>query len=358
MRAALVGPPQSGKSTLFAAAAESSGSHVHLERPDKEHLAVIKVPDDRVDWLEQHYKPKKKTYAEIEFVDVPGLDFSTEATRSHSRAHLAKVRQSDMIIFVLREFHDDSIPAYRNRIDPAADLDELREEMLFSDLEQVTARIDKLQSALRKPTPDRERNMHELELMQRLQQTLESEQPLSKAIKNESEEKMLRAFAFLPLKPAVVVINCDEDAVETDERKSSPLGGYPTLRLSAKLEEEIASLPEADRDEFLQAMGISIPARERLVHACYSAMNLICFLTVSANEVRAWTIPAGTDAVTAAGEVHSDMARGFIRAEVIAFDDLKAAGDEKKARAAGKFRLEGKNYIVHDGDVILFRFSV
>jgi len=358
MRAALVGLPQSGKSTLFAAAAESGGSHVHLERPDQEHLAVIKVPDDRVDWLDEHYKPKKKTYAEMEFVDIPGLDFTTDATRSHARTYMAKVRQTDMIILVLREFHNDSVPPYRNRIDPVVDLEELRQEMLLSDLEQVTARIDKLRSALRKPTPDREKNQHELELMQRLQETLEAEQPIAQAVKTASEQKMLRAFAFLTLKPLVVVINCDENSIGDDQSGLSEFAGYPAIRLSAKVEEEIASLPAEDRSEFLQAMGITTPARDRLVHACYEAMNLISFLTVSKNEVRAWTIPAGTDAVTAAGTVHSDMARGFIRAEVIAFEDLKDAGDEKKARAAGKFRLEGKNYIVQDGDVILFRFNV
>lgn len=358
MRAALVGLPQSGKSTLFAAAAESSGSHVHLEKPDQEHIAIIKVPDDRVDWLNQHYKPKKKTYAEIEFIDIPGLDFTTDATRSHARTHLAKVRQSDMIIFVLREFHNNSVPPYRNRIDPAADLEELRQEMLLSDLEQVSARIEKLQSALRKPTPDREKNQHELELMQRLQETLEAEKPLTEAVKTESEQKMLRAFAFLTLKPVVVVINCDEDAIGNNQSELSEFAGYPAIRLSAKVEEEIASLPADERAEFFQAMGITTPARDQLVRACYKAMNLISFLTVSKNEVRAWTIPAGTNAITAAGMIHSDMARGFIRAEVIAFDDLKAAGDEKKVKAAGKFRLEGKNYIVQDGDVILFRFNV
>ncbi|MDY7009878.1 MAG: DUF933 domain-containing protein [Planctomycetota bacterium] len=356
MRAALVGLPQSGKSTLFAALAEAGGSHVHLDRPDQQHLAVVKVPDERLDWLEEHYKPKKKTHAEIEFLDVPGLDLSSDAGRRHARTHWPAIRQSDMIVIVLRDFRDDTVPPYRNRIDPAADLEELRAEMLFSDLEQATGRVEKLWASVGKPTPEQDRNIHELELMQRFVEALESEKPLTEVISDKAEEKMARAFAFQTLKPVLVVLNSDEDAAVDAE--ADRFGGYAAIRLSAKIEEEIASLAPADRGEFMEAMGISTLAHDRLVRSCYKAMNLITFLTAGEKECRAWSIPAGADALTAAGQIHSDIARGFIRAQVIAFDDLKAAGSEKAARAAGKFRLEGKNYIVRDGDEILFRFNV
>lgn len=356
MRVALVGPPYSGKSTLFAAVAEAGGSEVHLDRPDAEHLVVVKVPDERLEWIFQLFKPRKFVQAELGLLDVPGLDLSTEPARQHARTHWPAVRQSDMLAFVLRNFKDDTVPAYRDRVDCAADLAELKDEVLFSDLEQVAARIQKLQAALKRPTPDRDEHARELALMERLQETLEAEKPLTEAVANEAEEKMVRAFAFLTLKPALVVINCDEGAAAEDE--TARLGGYPAIQLSAKIEEELARLAAEERGEFMADLGIAESAGDRLVRSCYRAMNLVSFFTHGDKEARAWTVPAGTDAITAAGEVHTDMARGFIRAEVIAYDDLKAAGSEKGARAAGKFRLEGKDYTVQDGDVIHFRFNV
>ena len=355
MRAALIGPSYSGKSTLFAAVAEAGGSHVHLERPDAEHLAVVKVPDERLEWLGELYKPQKLTHAEMELLDVPGLDLTDQASRQRARGHWPAVRQSDMIVIVLRDFHDDAVPPYRGRVEPAADVEELRSELLFSDLEQVAARIEKLNAALRRRGPEHDENARELQLMERMQEALEEEKPLSEAIANEAEEKMVRAFAFLTLKPALVVLNCDEDA---SGGGGEGFGGYPAIRLSAKVEEEIAALDPSERGEFMEAMGISTPAGERLIRSCYEAMHLVSFFTVVGKEVRAWSVPAGRSALEAAGEVHTDMARGFIRAEVIAFDDLRAAGDEKQARAAGKYRLEGKQYVVQDGDDIVFRFSV
>ena len=357
MRAALVGSPQSGKSTLFAAVAEAGGSGVHMDRPDQEHLAVVKVPDERLDWLDELYKPKKKVHAEIEFLDVPGLDLSTDAGRRHARTRWPAVRQSDVIVLVLRDFQNDSVPPYRNRIDPAGDLEEIRSEMLFSDLEQVAARIEKLKVAVRKPTPEQSKNIRELELMERMQEALENEKPLTEAISGADEAKMVRAFAFQTLKPVVVVLNSDEDTV-AEATGIEEFAGSPAIRLSAKIEGEIAALPPADRGEFMEAMGITALARDRLVRQCYEATNLITFFTVGDDECRGWSIPSGTDAVTAAGKIHSDISRGFIRAEIISYDDLKTFGDEKKARAAGKFRLEGKNYTVRDGDVIEFRFNV
>jgi len=356
MRVAMVGLPFSGKSTLFAAVAEAGGSQVHLERADQEHLVVAKVPDERLDWIEQHYKPKKRVNAELEFLDVPGLDLSTETARQRARAHWPAVRQSEAIVFVVREFQSDSVPPYRDRVDVTADLEELRTEMLFSDLEQVVARIEKLQARLKRPSLEREQDARELELMQRLRETLEAEKPLSEAVANEAEEKMIRAFAFLTLKPAVVVVNYDEQANPAD--RPEQIAGCKAVHLSAKIEEEIAALAEDDRGEFLEAMGITEPARDRLIRSCYQAMNLVSFFTVNQNECRAWPVPVGTDALTAAGEIHTDMARGFIRAEVIAFEELRTTGDAKSARAAGKFRLEGKSYVVQDGDVIQFRFNV
>ncbi len=355
MRVALVGPPQSGKSTLLAAVAESGGSHVDTSRPDQSHLAVAKVPDERLDWLVQQYKPKKITPAELEFLDTPSFDLHDETTRNHARTHWLAVRQSQMILLVVRQFDEDTVPTYRNRIDPAADVEEIKIEMLFSDIEQVASRIEKLTDAIKKPTPRRNMQVRELDLMKRLAETLEAEKPISQVIHSEAEEKLIRSFSFLTQKPMRVVVNCSEGQTDNAPQR---LSAMPCLALSAKIEEEIAQLPPEERQEFLIDLHLTGTVRDRLIRACYEAMHLVSFFTVGPDECRAWTIPAGTDAVTAAGQIHTDMARGFIRAETVAFDDFRAAGDMKAAKAAGKVRLEGKTYIVQDGDMILFRFNV
>jgi len=355
MRVSLIGPPLSGKSTLFAAVAEAGGGHPDLHRPDQAHLAVVKVPDQRVHWLARLCDPKKIVEAELEFLDLPGFDLADPAGRNRAKAHWAAMRQSDMIVLVVRSFADPTVPEYRSRVDAAADVAELLAEMLFADLEQVTNRVEKLTAAIRKPTGKRDEQQHELELMQRLQETLEAEKPIAEAIGNEAEEKWVRSFAFLSLKPTLAVANCAEDAAAA--LGPEQIESLPCLQLSAKIEEEIAQLSPDERGEFLAAMDLSSAARDRLIQACYRRLNLVSFLTMG-DECRAWSVPAGTTAVEAAGEIHTDMARGFIRAETVAYDDLNAAGDMKSARAAGKVRLEGKTYVVQDGDVINFRFNV
>ncbi len=356
MRAAFVGPPQSGKSTLFAAVAEAGGSHVDIHRPDQPHLAVVKVPDERLDWLVELYRPKKVVRAELEFLDIPGLDLHDEGGRHYARTHWASMRQSDMLVLVVRGFEDSSVPAYRGRVDPSGDVQEMLDEMLFADLEQATNRVEKLEAAIRKPNRDREHQLHELELMKRLQETLEAEKPAAEAVGSQAEEKLLRSFAFLSLKPALVVLNCAEDAVGSPA-PAMP-GSLQCIRLSARIEEEIAELPPEERADFLADMGLKASARDVLVRECCRKMKQVTFLTHSEVECRSWIVPDGTDAVTAAGQIHSDIARGFIRAETVAFDDLRAAGDMKAAKAAGRVRLEGKSYIIRDGDMITFRFNV
>jgi hypothetical protein len=355
MRVALIGPPQSGKSTLFAAIAEAGGSHVDLSHPNQPHLAVVKVPDERLDWLAGQYKPKKVTHAELEFLDLPGFNLSDAVAREHSRVHWQAMRNSDMIAMVVRSFASQTVAAYRNRIDPEADVQELLAEMLFADLDQVTTRIHKLQAALKKPTAHRHEEERELQLMQRLSETLEAEKPIADAVRSDAEAKLIRSFAFLSQKPALVVLNCSESDLGGGPEK---MAGLTCLKLSAEIEEEIAELSPEDRGAFLTDLGEASDAHDRLTSTCQRHLNLLSFMTVGSEECRATTVPAGTDAVTAAGEIHTDMARGFIRAETVAFEELRAAGDIKAARAAGKVRLEGKTYIVQDGDVINFRFNV
>ena len=358
MRVALVGPPQSGKSVLFAAIAESGGSHVDLSRADQPHLAVVKVPDERLDWLSAYYKPKKHTPAELAFLDLPGMDLHDEAGRERAKAHWAAMRQSDMLAFVVRAFDSQTVAAYRDRVDALADVEELLAEMIFADLDQVTVRVGKLEAALRKPSPaaQREEQTRELDLMKRLAAALEKGEPLAGAIHGDAQAKMLRSFGFLSQKPMLAAMNRSEE--EAGAPSPEKLGPLPCLGLSAKIEEEIARLAPQERTEFLADLGIASPARDRLIRACYERAGLVSFFTVGEDECRAWTVPAGTDAVSAAGEIHSDLARGFIRAEVVSYADFRAAGDMKGAKAAGKVRLEGKTYVVRDGDIIYFRFNV
>ncbi|HAU36892.1 MAG TPA: redox-regulated ATPase YchF [Phycisphaerales bacterium] len=356
MRVALIGPVQSGKSTLFAAVAAAGGSHVDLSRPDQPHLAVVKVPDERLVWLTEQYHPQKTTPAELEFLDLPGFDLSDEAGRNRAKTHWPAMRNSDMLVLVVRAFEGAAVAAYRGRVDPQADVQELLAELLFADLDQVTGRIAKLEASIKKPTAKRDEYLRELELMKRLEAALEAEKPISEAIHSDAEGKLVRSFAFLSQKPLLVVKNLSEGAVRGASEEA--VGGVECLPLSAKIEEEIAELPSEERGVFLADLGVSESARDRLIRACYRKLNLVSFLTTGEDEVRAWTIPAGADAVTAAGEIHSDIARGFIRAETVSYDDLRAAGDMKAAKAAGKIRLEGKTYVVRDGDIINFRFNV
>jgi hypothetical protein len=192
--------------------------------------------------------------------------------------------------------------------------------------------------------------------MKRILETLENEQPVADAVESDAEDKLIRSFAFLSQKPILAVRNVGED--DLDDQPAGQLAGVDSIKLSARIEEEIAQLPPEDRQEFMADLGIEVSARDRLIRACYEKLNLISFLTVGEDECRAWTVRAGTPAAEAAGEIHTDIQRGFIRAETVSYEDLRAAGNMKGAKAAGNVRLEGKTYTVQDGDIINFRFNV
>lgn len=353
MRAAFVGPPLSGKSTLFRAVTGQPQS-AHFETSER--LAVVKVPDKRLEWLNDKYNPRKMVPATMEFLDVPGFSHATAQQQAEFRKCLPDIRKCDALVAVVRAFENPAVPPYRDRVNAQADLQELMAELAFCDLEQVTTRIERLEAALKKPR-SHDQEKRELELMHRLREALESDKPVTSAIHTDEERKTLASFAFLTELPLVVVINVSED-----QASAPPPFTYPhakaTIALCAEMEDQIAQLDPADRQSFLDDLGVSEPARDRLIRTCYEAAGLISFLTVGDDEVRAWSIPRGTKAIEAAGKIHTDIARGFIRAETVAFNDLYAAGDMKEAKAAGKVRLEGKDHIVQDGDVIEFRFNV
>ena len=355
MRFAIIGPPQSGKSTLFSALTGQPPDPAHS---GTERLATIDVPDERLDHLFEVYKPKKKVPAHLEFLDLPGISLDDAHGQVEFRTHMATVRQCYGIVIVVRAFASDSVAAYRDRIDPKADLDELHTELVFADLEQVVNRIHKLEKAVLKPSKTHDEEMRELALMRRTQEALENEKPVSTAIHNEEEQIIATGFGFLTLKPAIVVVNVSEG----DAAKPPPFEAAhaeATMAMAAELEAEISQIEDADRAAFLADYGLTEVGRYRFIHTCYKALGLISFLTAGGtNEVRAWTVKKGTTAVEAAGKIHTDLQRGFIRAETVSWPDLKANKDLKGAKNAGKMRLEPKHYVVQDGDVITFRFNV
>ncbi len=356
MKVALLGLLQSGKSTIFAGlggkAIPPAGSTAIEE-------AIVAVPDKRLDWLAEYYKPKKTTYATIDCLDVPGFNFADEHGRDAARRLINKIRTVDMLVLVVRAFEEPAVPPYRNRIDPAGDLAELQTELLLADLELVATRIERLEKQVYKPTETQAHDKAELALQKKLQEAIESERPISSVVETEAEQEMIKSLGFLTLKPIVAAVNVGEDRLAEKSDFSGRLdSSVPVITICAKLEYELSQLDAGSRGEFMADLNITESAASKFVRSCYSVMGLISFLTVVSGELRAWPIKDGTFALDAAGKVHSDIKRGFIKAETFSFDDLKDLGSEKAVKAAGKIRLEGKDYIVKDGDIINFRFNV
>lgn len=348
MKVALIGLPQSGKSTVFGAVTQRPVDPYGA--PGVQH-AVVRVPDKRLDFLRNLWNPKKYTEATIEFADIPGCAIDDAHGRDEWRRLLPEVRQAELLVVVVRDFVNNAVPARLDRIDPQRDFNDVWDELIFADLDAVTTRVERLEQALRKPTKTHDIEKRELALLQSCSEALESEKPLSSLTHTEEELKLIASFAFLTLKPIVCVRNVSEDHIrdatglEVDHVRDS-------FAISAAIEAEIAQLESDDREVFMAELGLDSTARERLIRTCYSAAGLISFLTMGADEVRAWTIREGSTAVQAAGKVHTDLAHGFIRAETIAYDDLVAHKDEKGVKAAGRFRKEGKEYVVQDGDIL------
>ena len=356
MKVALVGLLQSGKSTVLASL---SGKAVPPVGSTAIEEAIVPVPDERLDWLTEHYKPKKTTYATINCLDLPGLNFADEHGRAAARRLINQIRTVDMVVLVVRAFESPAVPPYRNSVNSARDLTELRTELLLADLELVTTRIGRLEKQVNKPTKTQAHDKAELALQKKLQEAIESEKPISSAIETEAESEMIKSLGFLTLKPIAVAVNVGEDQIDKRFDFSDCVdASVPVITICAKLEYELAQLDADSRAEFVADLGITESATAKFVNSCYRARGLISFLTVVSDELRAWPIKQGTVALDAAGKVHTDIKRGFIRAETFSFDDLKELGGEKALKAAGRIRLEGKDYVVQDGDIIRFRFNV
>jgi GTP-binding protein YchF len=353
MRVAIVGFPYCGKSTLFTAISGVPRDHLKLA---EENLATVKVPEPRLEWLERFFKPKRRTEAAIDFIDLPG---STEGDSEHAglAKHLPTLRQCDALLVVLRAFASEAVPMHRDRVDPERDLAELRDELLLADLLICDNRVEKLEKTVTRPTEDHDHQKQELALLRRCRDALENERPMREVVQPGVEEKLLRSFGFLTQKPMLVLFNVAEDRIGSEPLSGDALAAA-TFAVSAEIEAEIIQMDRADRPEFMKAYGILALARDRIIRACFDALGMIVFFTGGDVEVRAWAVPKGTTALEAAGKVHTDMQRGFIRAETVAYEDLRAAGSFREAKAAGNVRLEPKSYLVQDGDVLNIKFNV
>ena len=344
MKVGLIGHRGAGKTTVFNMLTGLRAQVGGYGGKEEVHLGVIKVPDARVDKLSQVFKPKKTTYAEIRFTDFPASQ-NDDDLKGNSNL-ITQMREVDAMALVLRDFEPD--------VDPLRQLNDLLTEMILADLTVVENRRTRLKKEKARP--------QEEALLERCATTLENEESLRNLEFSADDENLLSGFGFLSRKPVLVLFNRADDkagqplsAAYQDELKRRGLDG---LALAGKVEMEVAQLDESDREAFLKEIGIQEPARERFIRASYRLLDLISFLTTGEDEVRAWTITQGTIARKAAGKIHSDIERGFIRAEVIAYDDFVVLGSEAKCKEAGKLRLEGKDYIVQDGDIIHFRFAI
>jgi len=344
MKVGLIGHRGAGKTTIFNMLTGLEAQVGGFGGKEEVHLGVIKVPDARIDKLSEIYKPKKTTYAEIRFTDFPPSQ--GEEDLKSNNALVTQMREVDAITLVLRDFETDA--------QPLKELNALLTEMILADLTVVENRRSRLKKEKARP--------QEEALLERCARALENEESLRNLPFTAADENLASGFGFLSRKPLLVIFNQSEEkaglpleAAYQEELKRRQLQG---LALAGKVEMEIAQLDERDRAAFLREIGIQEPARERFIRASYALLDLISFFTTGEDEVRAWTIAQGTVARKAAGKIHSDIERGFIRAEVIAYDDFIVYGGEAKCKEAGKLRLEGKEYVVKDGDIIHFRFAV
>ena len=358
MKTGIIGLPQVGKTSLFKILTKAKLDDRSHSR--EAHIGVARVPDERLDKLSALYSPKKTTFASVEYVDVAAI--GQEALKE--TAFLTSLRQVDALIHVLRAFEDDSIP-HVGPIDPLRDIKNVEFDLMISDLTQVEKRLERLEKDLKKGrTGELER---EQDLLIRSKEALEKEQPLRELEMTPEEKKLIRGFMFLSQKPILYVLNIGESTTlgidleaavprfKLDDVANRPNAGATAI--CGKVEAELAEMDDEEASEFLGSYGLVESGLVRLIRKSYQLLGLISFFTAGEDECRAWTIPFGSKAPQAAGAIHSDLEHHFIRAETIRWDNLLAAGSEAAARAKGTLRLEGKDYVVQDGDVVHIRHS-
>lgn len=363
MQIGIIGLPTSGKTTVFNALTRGTAPVEAFSSGKLEiHTASIEVPDSRVEVLAKMFKPRKIVHAQVQYNDIGGLSRGIGEKGGMEGNLLNQIVQNDELVLVIRSFENSNVPHLEGSVNPRRDLETITTELLLSDLGVIERRIERVKTSIGKggSTPaEREAFHRELGTLERFRAALEKGLPLRDLDLGPSELKQFKSLALATIKPAMIVMNTG-DTLPDDSVRLSQDGHKRTMvvALQGRLEMELAQMPETEATEFLTEFGIAEPSLPRMIRLSYELLGLYSFFTVGEDEVRAWTVPIGATAVDAAGVIHTDLARGFIRAEVVAYDDLIASGGMAEAKKHGHVRLEGKEYIVKDGDVLNIRFSV
>ncbi len=358
----IVGLPNVGKSTIFNAltSAGAQASNYPFTTIDP-NVGVVDMPDERIDRLVEIYKPKKTTPTSMEFVDIAGLVKGASQGEGLGNKFLANIREVDAIAHVVRCFEDPNVIHVAGRVDPKEDIEVIEAELMLADLDAIEKRLYKAEKMVK--TGDK-KTAEEVEFMRRLKDMLSKGEPIRRGAHSDEETLWLKSYNLLSSKPVLYVANVAEGLVDKPNehvdavRKIAAEEGASVVVISGQVEGEIAQLPQEERKEYLAGMGLKESGLDRMIRAGYDLLGLITYLTAGEKEVRAWTITKGTRAPQAAGKIHTDFEKGFIRAEVFHFDDLMKYKTEQAVKAAGLLRSEGKEYVVKDGDIMLFRFNV
>ncbi len=363
MKLGIVGLPNVGKSTMFnsitKAGAECANYPFCTIEPN---VGVVPVPDERLDELTKMYKPQKTTHAVVEFVDIAGLVKGASKGEGLGNKFLSHIRETDAIVQVVRCFEDSNVVHVDGSVDPIRDIETINLELIFADIETVNKRLEKAKKNLKA----NKKYQEEIDLLEKIKQNLEEGKSARAIDFNEDEQEMVKEMFLLTTKPILYIANISEEQIENAENDELVLKvkeyaakeNAEVIPLCVKIEEELSGLEDEDKKEMLEALGLEESGLDKVIKKSYDLLGLMSFLTAGEPEVRAWTIKKGTKAPQAAGKIHSDIERGFIKAEIVSYDDLMKEGSMVAAKEKGLVRQEGKDYIMQNGDIVLFKFNV